>query len=131
MWRYLKQLVKDEGTTILIVSHYPEEARNADTVGIMRSGKMLVEDAPEVLLKKYGSNLLDDVVMRLTVVLDYNGMSDTNIAKVDPNADKNLGVASTTGSEAGYANSNNSSDFSRVNDVSKNDPGLNNGKKSI
>ena len=49
----------------LLYSHYIEEARNANTVAFMRSGKILAEDEPNLLLNKYESNNLEDVFLKL------------------------------------------------------------------
>ena len=53
------------GQTIIITTHYIEEARNANTVAFMRSGKILAEDEPNLLLNKYESNNLEDVFLKL------------------------------------------------------------------
>jgi ABC-type multidrug transport system ATPase subunit len=37
-------------TTILITTHYIEEARQASAVGLMRNGRLLAEDAPDKLV---------------------------------------------------------------------------------
>lgn len=40
------------GCTIVITTHYIEEARQAGRVGMMRFGKLLAEDTPENLLQR-------------------------------------------------------------------------------
>jgi ABC-type multidrug transport system ATPase subunit len=44
-------------TTIIITTHYIEEARKADRVGLMRGGKILAENSPDNLLKQYGTSV--------------------------------------------------------------------------
>ena len=44
---------KTSQTTIIITTHYIEEARKADRVGLMRNGKILAEQSPEYLLQRY------------------------------------------------------------------------------
>ena len=40
-------------TTIVITTHYIEEARSAHRVGMMRFGKMLEEGTPDSLISRY------------------------------------------------------------------------------
>mgnify|MGYP000617680142 CR=1 FL=1 len=45
IWTYLTEIAA-EGTSIIVTTHYIEEARQADTVGLMRNGKLLAEGPP-------------------------------------------------------------------------------------
>jgi len=67
IWLHLSDL-SSEGKTIIITTHYIEEARRAHTVGMMRSGMILSEDAPESLMKCYGCSSLEDVFLKLCVI---------------------------------------------------------------
>ena len=52
IWKYLTSLSTSvRKTTILITTHYIEEARQASAVGLMRNGRLLAEDAPERLVR--------------------------------------------------------------------------------
>ena len=50
-------------TTIVITTHYIEEARSANRVGMMRSGKLLAEGAPEDLIAKYQKPTLEEIFL--------------------------------------------------------------------
>ena len=65
LWHYLLELVKTEDVTILITTHYIEEARQADIVGLMRDGRLLAEAAPSELLARYRKDTLEDVFLEL------------------------------------------------------------------
>lgn len=67
IWLHLSDL-SSEGKTIIITTHYIEEARRAHTVGMMRSGIILSEDAPENLMKCYGCSSLEDVFLKLCMI---------------------------------------------------------------
>lgn len=67
IWLHLSDL-SSEGKTIIITTHYIEEARRAHMVGMMRSGMMLSEDAPESLMKCYGCSSLEDVFLKLCII---------------------------------------------------------------
>ena len=45
-------------TTIIITTHYIEEARKADKVGLIRNGKILSENSPEYLLQVYNESVI-------------------------------------------------------------------------
>jgi len=64
IWEYLKTIAKS-GVSIVITTHYIEEARHADRVGLMRSGCLLDEGSPDNLMKKYDCSSLEDVFLSL------------------------------------------------------------------
>ncbi|CAF3580506.1 unnamed protein product [Rotaria sp. Silwood1] len=65
IWSHLINISKTSKTTIIITTHYIEEARKADRVGLMRSGRMLAEDEPSLLLNKYNQTSLENVFLQL------------------------------------------------------------------
>lgn len=50
---------------IIITTHYIEEARNSGVVGLMRRGKLLAEENPEILINRYECNNLEEVFLKL------------------------------------------------------------------
>ena len=54
IWNHLTEMTSLPGkhTTIVITTHYIEEARQAGRVGMMRFGKLLAEGAPNRLLDR-------------------------------------------------------------------------------
>ena len=64
------QLAKISSKTIIITTHYIEEARHASMVGLMRSGKLLAEERPPVLLSRYQVHSLEEVFTKLCVRQD-------------------------------------------------------------
>ncbi|CAF4624595.1 unnamed protein product [Rotaria socialis] len=65
IWTHLINISKTSKTTIIITTHYIEEARKADRVGLMRNGRMLAEDEPSLLLNKYNQTSLENVFLQL------------------------------------------------------------------
>lgn len=51
--------------TIIVTTHYIEEARQANIVGLMRSGRMLAQDSPDRLLNDFNCETLEDVFLKL------------------------------------------------------------------
>ena len=65
IWRHLVYLSSNRGTTIIITTHYIEEARQANRVGLMRAGKILCEGEPEALIEEKGAKNLEGVFLDL------------------------------------------------------------------
>jgi len=65
IWKHLYELTQSEQMTIIITTHYVEEARQAHMIGLMRQGTLLVEDNPIRLLKKYSCTSLEDVFLKV------------------------------------------------------------------
>lgn len=61
-WRYFSDL-KSKGITILITTHYMDEAGHCDRVGFMRSGKLIAEGEPHAILKEAGTKSLEDAFL--------------------------------------------------------------------
>ena len=72
IWQHLITLTQTEKITVIITTHYIEEARMANVVGLMRAGRLLAENAPEELMSQYRLETLEEVFLKLC-------MSDTSI----------------------------------------------------
>jgi ABC-type multidrug transport system ATPase subunit len=79
IWDYLVTLSKTERLTVIITTHYIEEARAANIVGLMRFGRILIEESPDYLLQQFNYPTLEEVFLKLCE-LDSNGVviSDYN-----------------------------------------------------
>jgi len=59
IWRLLKE-INQKGTTILLTTHYMEEAQNlCDEIGLMNSGQILRKDTPEGLISRLGETAVE------------------------------------------------------------------------
>lgn len=59
LWDYAKKLNRESGTTILLTTHYVEEADYlCDRIAILEQGKILVTDTPEGFKSSLGDSLL-------------------------------------------------------------------------
>jgi len=61
-WRYFEQL-RDQGITILITTHYMDEARHCDRIGFMREGRLIAEGSPQELLELTHTDSLEDAFL--------------------------------------------------------------------
>ncbi len=59
MWEYIKKLVKEEEMTIILTTHYMEEADHlCNRVGIIDEGKIIALDTPSNLKKSIGGDIV-------------------------------------------------------------------------
>ena len=75
-------LAEEEHMTIIITTHYIEEARRAHLVGFMRRGKLLVQDNPESIINRCGTNCLEQAFLKICS-LEENGNSETRKSDED------------------------------------------------
>lgn len=80
----IRQLNRDFGITVVLITHYMEEAAQADRVVVMDSGEIIMDDVPSQvfsnveLMKKIGLDVPQ--VTELMYMLGQNGISaDTHI----------------------------------------------------
>lgn len=67
IWEHLLSISKGRNVTIIITTHYIEEAREADIVGLLRGGNFLAEESPQRLINRYGAETLEEVFLMLSV----------------------------------------------------------------
>ncbi|MGZ7095981.1 MAG: ABC transporter ATP-binding protein [Methanobacterium sp.] len=64
-WEYFNNL-KNDGTTILITTHYMDEARRCDRVGFMNHGELIAEGTPAEILAESGTDSLEDAFLKFS-----------------------------------------------------------------
>ena len=67
VWQHLNTLTRFKGKTVIITTHYIEEARGADRVGFMRGGRLLAEGSPSSLMIQHSLTSLEAVFLTLCV----------------------------------------------------------------
>ena len=65
VWECLREYCSVFGGTVLITTHYLEEARSADIVGLISQGKLLAEGPPEQMMSYFHSDTLEEVFLHL------------------------------------------------------------------
>ena len=64
LWRYIRQL-HSEGTTILLTTHYLEEAEElCEEIALIRDGHLIARDSAEGLRRHYDADSLADVYLK-------------------------------------------------------------------
>ena len=61
-WNYFKQL-NNEGVTLIVSTHHLDEASRCTCLGLMRSGRLLAQDAPDELLHQSGKDNMEDAFL--------------------------------------------------------------------
>ncbi len=78
LWEYVRDL-RDDGTTIVLTTHYIEEAdKLADRIGILNAGRLIRVDQRETLIREFG-------MRRVAVSLDRDAAAE--IAEALPELD--------------------------------------------
>jgi ABC-2 type transport system ATP-binding protein len=61
-WDYFEKL-GERGVTVIITTHYMDEASHCDRVGLLRQGKLISEGEPKALMEKHGKKSLEEVFL--------------------------------------------------------------------
>lgn len=61
-WKYFAEL-KGRGKTVILTTHYMDEAVRCDIVGMMRSGKLIGEGTPKQLMEATSTNDLESAFL--------------------------------------------------------------------
>lgn len=64
-WKYFHNL-RDQGITILITTHYMDEAMHCDRIGFMRRAKLIAEGTPNKLLRISKTDSLEDAFLKFS-----------------------------------------------------------------
>ncbi|XP_019743728.1 ABC transporter G family member 20 isoform X2 [Hippocampus comes] len=87
IWQHLVDIVKTGKVSVIITTHYIEEARQANVVGLMRNGCLLAEGTPEAVMKLQTSTTLEHAFLQLcetsdqTCVKQSSGSQDDGLGK--------------------------------------------------
>ncbi len=59
IWRFIAQLRAETGMTVLLTTHYLEEATDCDRVAFIRGGRIVLQGAPSQLVSDLGSEIVE------------------------------------------------------------------------
>ncbi|KAG5674743.1 hypothetical protein PVAND_004694 [Polypedilum vanderplanki] len=83
IWDFLVETTRTSKLAVIITTHYIEEARQANCIGLMRNGILLAEDSPQSILSKYEVDSLEDAFLQLCVKHGVSDEADENLKQVD------------------------------------------------
>ena len=64
-WDHFRRL-RDGGATIVVTTHYIQEAENCDFVSLLREGRLVADGKPAELKRRYGLGTLEEVFVKLS-----------------------------------------------------------------
>jgi ABC-type multidrug transport system ATPase subunit len=66
IWSHLTELANVNNVTILMTTHYIEEAKQSDRIGLMRNGVLIAEDSPQNVMRACGSDDMEKAFFSLS-----------------------------------------------------------------
>ncbi|XP_025995053.1 ABC transporter G family member 23 [Solenopsis invicta] len=90
IWTYMEKLTQKEGVTVLITTHYIEEAKKATKIGLMRKGKLLAELKPCELLQQFQCSLLEEAFLKLSETQDEEITSNERYQRLSEGTSSNV-----------------------------------------
>ncbi|MEM2869858.1 MAG: ABC transporter ATP-binding protein [Thermoplasmata archaeon] len=63
-WRYFRGAA-ERGTTVVITTHYMDEASRCSRVGLLRQGRLIAQGPPRELMEAHGKESLEEVFLEL------------------------------------------------------------------
>ncbi|CAG2108807.1 unnamed protein product [Medioppia subpectinata] len=94
IWQYLDNMCDKYGQTVIITTHYIEEARSAHNVAFMRCGAVLRQSNPQQLMAEYQCPTLEDVFLQLCHLSESGVTLDQDLRYKD-NTDIDLNSINT------------------------------------
>ena len=59
IWRFINQLIDEQQLTVVLTTHYLEEAAPCDNVAFIKEGELVSEGAPERLIEQLGKIIIE------------------------------------------------------------------------
>jgi ABC-type multidrug transport system ATPase subunit len=68
IWKFLLNLTRSSEVTVIVTTHYIEEARQAHRCGFMRNGVLIAEESPEKIMENLCCDNLDEAFLKLCCI---------------------------------------------------------------
>ncbi|XP_074595264.1 ABC transporter G family member 23-like [Brevipalpus obovatus] len=83
IWESLVHFSKTDRISVIITTHYIEEARRSHRVGFMRCGSILMEDSPHKLMERMGCDTLEKVFLQIVMSKEKKDHHPRHHASID------------------------------------------------
>ncbi|VVC27807.1 ABC transporter-like,P-loop containing nucleoside triphosphate hydrolase,AAA+ ATPase domain,ABC [Cinara cedri] len=87
IWMEFSKMVEQHKKTIIITTHYIQEANLANSIGLMRNGVIIEEGSPQHILAKYNTDSLESAFLKLCYNQNKNQVVINNDNGVQVNHD--------------------------------------------
>ncbi|CAG9797343.1 unnamed protein product [Chironomus riparius] len=111
IWDFLVETTRTSKLAVIITTHYIEEAKQANCIGLMRNGILLAEDSPQNILSHYEAESLEYAFLQLCV---KHGVSDEVHSKLQQ-------ISTISNSIAGDDKTVSTNEVKRKNSIESND----------
>jgi ABC-2 type transport system ATP-binding protein len=71
IWRFIHQLRNDSGMTVLLTTHYLEEAETCNRVAFLKSGNLVLSGNPKELVNELASEIIEIETLETEKVLEF------------------------------------------------------------
>ena len=98
LWGFLWNITRTTKLSVIITTHYIDEAQKSDTVGLMRSGVLMTEGSPKSIMAQTGAGRLEDAflefcnkpktILKLQDVIETSSTADYEIRKNETVSDE-------------------------------------------
>jgi ABC-type multidrug transport system ATPase subunit len=78
LWDYLVDVSKNRNVTVLLSTHYIEEARQSTQVGLMRNGILIAEDSPENVVRFTKVSHLEEAFLKLAIMQEHDNINQNS-----------------------------------------------------
>lgn len=85
IWNHLVQITQEKQVTIIITTHYIEEAKQANKIGLLRSGQLLAESSPTELLEEWQTDSLEEAFLNLSQLQVQNRLDSRRTSSIANN----------------------------------------------
>lgn len=82
IWDYLLDITMKNQVTVLLSTHYIEEARQSTHIGLMRNGFLIAEDSPQKILRSTQASNMEEAFLILSKMQENNLTSQNNGSKI-------------------------------------------------
>lgn len=82
IWNYLTELTSLKNVTVLLSTHYIEEAKQSNYIGLIKNGIQIAEDSPRNILKICQTLTLEEAFLKLTTNQDTENISSSKCMKI-------------------------------------------------
>lgn len=78
IWNYLVELTQTKNVTILLSTHYIEEAKQSNLIGLMRNGVLIAESSPQSIMEACDTTSMEEAFLRLSQKQEADNGSGNN-----------------------------------------------------
>ncbi|XP_075149557.1 ABC transporter G family member 20 [Haematobia irritans] len=82
IWDFLVETTRNSKLAVIITTHYIEEAKQANKIGLMRKGVLLAEDTPENIMIRFEVNSIEDAFLILSQRQGDNDVIEAGLAQL-------------------------------------------------